>query len=81
MSLDELLERTDGRGVKECGVHYALRTLDPVVAEKFRSVLAMPPAAVQSAEISEALKEYNLAVGNDSVSRHRRGKCMCGKST
>lgn len=80
--LDELSERTDGRGVKECGVHYALRILDPAVAEKFRTVLAMSLSAVKSSEISAALEEYGVSVGNDSVSRHRRGKCVtCGKST
>jgi len=78
--LDELTERTDGRGIRECGVHYALRVLDPAVADKFRTVLAMSKEAVQSSEISSAFDECGVDVAATTVSRHRRGKCTCDKT-
>lgn len=71
--LDDLAARTDGRGVRECAVCYALRVLDDHTADKFRTVLAMPPTAVKSSEISRAFAECGVDVGGDSVRRHRNG--------
>lgn len=71
--LDDLTNRTDGRGPKECATCYALRVLDDHTADKFRTVLAMPPTAVKSSEIARAFAECGMQVGGDSVRRHRNG--------
>lgn len=71
--LDQLTERTEGRGPKECATCYALRVLDDHTADKFRTVLAMSKNAVQSSEIARAFAECGITVGVDSVRRHRNG--------
>lgn len=75
--LDQLTARTDGRGPKECSVHYALRVLDEHTGEKFRTVLAMDPNVVKSAEIARAFLEAGVQVGADSVRRHRDPNHTC----
>ena len=71
--LDQLTERTEGRGPKECATCYALRVLDEHTADKFCTVLAMPPSAVKSSEVARAFAECGIQVGPDSVRRHRNG--------
>lgn len=79
--LDDLTNRTDGRGHQECAVGYALRRLDEHTAEKFRTVLAMPKNVVQSSEIARAFTEAGVEVGADSIRRHRSGDCKsCGSA-
>ena len=78
--LDDLTQRTDGRGAKECGVGYALRVLDDHTADKFRTVLTLPQEAVKAPEIVRAFAEYDIQVGQDSVRRHRNGTCTCDRS-
>lgn len=75
--LDELTQRTDGRGAKECGTGYALRVLDEHTADKFRTVLALPQEAVKAPEIVRAFRELGIHVGADSIRRHRNGTCTC----
>lgn len=78
-ALDELIERGDGPGWQECGVAYALRTVDPGDAEKFRKAMANPHVGHSEIAREFAARMDAFAPIGMQVSRHRRGECKCRK--
>jgi hypothetical protein len=81
MSLDTLAKRTTGRGPRECGVAYALRSLDATLADALSRALANIAVTAQAIADDEDMATITDAPGADSISRHRAGKCRCGRTS
>jgi len=75
IDLDALANRTISPRHQECGVGFALRTMDPDMAAKFAR--AMANENVRHSELESALAEHHFPVAQYAIGRHRRGQCKC----
>ena len=66
-----------GRTGSKCSVALALSGLDEQRAAQLKAALAAP--SIQSAAISRTIKNWGVAVGFSSISRHRNKACHCDR--
>jgi hypothetical protein len=78
MNLAELANRAPAPRHQECGVAFALRTLEPTTAATLKA--ALTNQNVRHQEISDALADHGIFVGAFAIGRHRAEvrKCKCG---
>lgn len=74
--LDDIKREQSGR-VNTCGVAMMFHNLpDGLKREEIESVMADP--TISSAAITRALRKRGVPISEYSISRHRRGGCICG---
>lgn len=63
----------------QCGVAKALRKLPPKAAAGLERMLAKDKDDVPHTAIAKALSDRGLFIRADTVARHRRRICTCGR--
>lgn len=68
-----------GRQGPNCGVGIMLATVVPSYRDDVQAALDDP--TIYSTVIAEILAQDGIDIAYESIQRHRRGRCMCGKRT
>jgi hypothetical protein len=66
-----------GRQGPNCGVGIMLATVQPAYRKDVQA--AMDDPSIYSTVISEILAQDGINIAYESIQRHRRGRCMCGR--
>jgi len=66
-----------GRQGPKCGVGTMLTTVAPSYREDVQT--ALDDVTIYSTVIAEILAQDGVDLSYESIQRHRRGRCMCGK--
>lgn len=61
-----------------CGVAIALAGMEPAYRAEVEEAIA--DGTIQGTAISRVLGLDNVRLSGDSINRHRRGDCHCGKA-
>jgi hypothetical protein len=61
-----------------CAVRTLVETLEPKDAAIFKD--AVENDEWKSKTLSNALRDRGIVIGDDSISRHRKGQCSCSKA-
>lgn len=72
---DDLANLRPNHGGTPCGVAAALAEMDEADRDVFLAAIANP--RLQGEGITRILRQHGYQIGNQSVSRHRRGVCSC----
>lgn len=77
MDLADLIAAENQKPGPQCSVQRVLEHLDKKNAATLRAALANK--ALTSASLTRAIRKLELpiAIGNESVGRHRKGECAC----
>lgn len=68
-----------GRSGATCQVGGVLKQLKPAERVKLAAALAAPKEVIQHAAISRWLKQRDIKLDAQTVSRHRNGGCNCDR--
>jgi hypothetical protein len=76
--VDRARKAQRGRQGPNCGVGSMLATLQPAYRSDVQA--AMDDPSIYSTVISEILAQDGIDIAYERIQRHRRGRCMCGKT-
>lgn len=76
--IDRARKAQRGRQGPNCGVGIMLATVQPSYRLDVEQAMADPN--IYSTVISEILAQDGIELAYETIQRHRRGRCMCGKT-
>lgn len=79
--LEDALAHHDANSIPKCRVAHILDQMTQQQQEEVIDALRMPSTVLSSVAIAKALNDRGFKIQDQSVSRHRGGKCKCPEST